>query len=73
MVQIVPGAYFTGNIARVTAYEKVSEEFEIKRGEKIANMILFLAACGLFQGKGQGPQALEIFEYGEGEMGKEET
>jgi len=33
--EIVPGAYFTGNIERVTAYEKVPTTFQIKRGEKI--------------------------------------
>lgn len=32
--QIVPGAYFTGNIERVTAYEKVPQTLLIKRGEK---------------------------------------
>jgi len=33
--EIVPGAYFTGNIERVTAYEKVPMTFQIKRGDKI--------------------------------------
>jgi 7,8-dihydropterin-6-yl-methyl-4-(beta-D-ribofuranosyl)aminobenzene 5'-phosphate synthase len=33
-VQIIPGAYFTGNIERVTAYEKVPPSLLIKRGEK---------------------------------------
>lgn len=32
--QIIPGAYFTGNIDRVTAYEKVPPTMLIKRGEK---------------------------------------
>jgi 7,8-dihydropterin-6-yl-methyl-4-(beta-D-ribofuranosyl)aminobenzene 5'-phosphate synthase len=32
--QIIPGAYFTGNIERVTAYEKVPPSLLIKRGEK---------------------------------------
>jgi 7,8-dihydropterin-6-yl-methyl-4-(beta-D-ribofuranosyl)aminobenzene 5'-phosphate synthase len=32
--QIIPGAYFTGNIERVTAYEKVPPTLLIKRGEK---------------------------------------
>lgn len=32
--QIIPGAYFTGNIERVTTYEKVSPTLTIKRGEK---------------------------------------
>ncbi len=33
--QIIPGAYFTGNIARVTAYEKVPPNMLIKRTEKL--------------------------------------
>jgi len=33
-VQIIPGAYFTGNIERVTTYEKVPPSFLIKRGEE---------------------------------------
>jgi 7,8-dihydropterin-6-yl-methyl-4-(beta-D-ribofuranosyl)aminobenzene 5'-phosphate synthase len=32
--QIIPGAYFTGNVERVTAYEKVSPSLLVKRGEK---------------------------------------
>ncbi|MBA4394976.1 MAG: hypothetical protein C0407_15595 [Desulfobacca sp.] len=32
--QIIPGAYFTGNIERITAYEKVPPSLLIKRGEK---------------------------------------
>ncbi len=35
LTEIVPGAYFTGNITRVTPYEKVPTNFQIKRGEKI--------------------------------------
>ncbi len=34
-VEIVPGAHFTGNIQRVTSYEKVPASFQIKRGEKL--------------------------------------
>lgn len=33
-IQIIPGAYFTGNIERITAYEKVPPSLLIKRGEK---------------------------------------
>jgi 7,8-dihydropterin-6-yl-methyl-4-(beta-D-ribofuranosyl)aminobenzene 5'-phosphate synthase len=33
--EIIPGAYFTGNIERVTAYEKVPKTFLIKRGENL--------------------------------------
>jgi 7,8-dihydropterin-6-yl-methyl-4-(beta-D-ribofuranosyl)aminobenzene 5'-phosphate synthase len=32
--EIIPGAYFTGNIERVTPYEKVPPSLLIKRGEK---------------------------------------
>jgi len=32
--QIIPGAYFTGNIERITAYEKVPPSLLVKRGEK---------------------------------------
>ena len=32
--QIIPGAYFSGNIERVTTYEKVQPTLTIKRGEK---------------------------------------
>jgi 7,8-dihydropterin-6-yl-methyl-4-(beta-D-ribofuranosyl)aminobenzene 5'-phosphate synthase len=32
-MQIIPGAYFTGNIERVTTYEKVPPSLLIKRGE----------------------------------------
>lgn len=32
--QIIPGAYFTGNIERMTSYEKTSSSLTIKRGEK---------------------------------------
>jgi 7,8-dihydropterin-6-yl-methyl-4-(beta-D-ribofuranosyl)aminobenzene 5'-phosphate synthase len=33
-MQIIPGVYFTGNIERVTSYEKVPPSLLIKRGEK---------------------------------------
>jgi 7,8-dihydropterin-6-yl-methyl-4-(beta-D-ribofuranosyl)aminobenzene 5'-phosphate synthase len=33
--EIVPGAYLTGGIARVTAYEKVPPAFQVKRGDKL--------------------------------------
>jgi 7,8-dihydropterin-6-yl-methyl-4-(beta-D-ribofuranosyl)aminobenzene 5'-phosphate synthase len=34
-LEIIPGAYFTGNIDRVTSYEKVPQTLLIKRGEKL--------------------------------------
>ena len=33
-VQIIPGAYFTGNIHRVTEFEKINPNLLCKRGEK---------------------------------------
>jgi 7,8-dihydropterin-6-yl-methyl-4-(beta-D-ribofuranosyl)aminobenzene 5'-phosphate synthase len=53
-VEIVPGAYFTGNIARVTAYEKVSDEFQIKRGEKIEHDTFPGEQAVFFKVKGKG-------------------
>ena len=32
-IQVIPGAYFTGNIKRVTAYEKINPNLLVKRGE----------------------------------------
>jgi len=32
-VQVIPGAYFTGNIPRVSAYEKINPSLLVKRGE----------------------------------------
>ncbi len=34
-IEIIPGAYFTGNIERVTAYEKVPPTLLVRRGEKL--------------------------------------
>jgi 7,8-dihydropterin-6-yl-methyl-4-(beta-D-ribofuranosyl)aminobenzene 5'-phosphate synthase len=34
VTQIIPGGYFTGNIERFTAYEKVPPSLLVKRGEK---------------------------------------
>jgi len=53
-VEIVPGAYFTGNIERVTSYEKVPASFTILRGEKLEHDD-FRGEQGLFfnvKGKG---------------------
>jgi 7,8-dihydropterin-6-yl-methyl-4-(beta-D-ribofuranosyl)aminobenzene 5'-phosphate synthase len=53
-IEIVPGAYFTGNIERVTAYEKAPANLKIKRGEKIETDT-FPGEQGLFfsiKGKG---------------------
>jgi 7,8-dihydropterin-6-yl-methyl-4-(beta-D-ribofuranosyl)aminobenzene 5'-phosphate synthase len=53
-VEIVPGAYFTGNIARVTAYEKVPKNFQIKRDEKIEHDTFPGEQAVFFNVKGKG-------------------
>ena len=53
-VEIVPGAYFTGNIGRVTAYEKVPTTFQIKRGEKIEHDTFPGEQAVFFNVKGKG-------------------
>ena len=51
---IVPGAYFTGNIERVTEYEKGSPILFIKRGDKM-ELDLFMGEQSLiFNVKGKG-------------------
>ena len=52
--EIIPGAYFTGNIARVTSYEKVSTNFQIKRGEKIEHDTFPGEQAMFFKVKGKG-------------------
>ena len=52
--EIVPGAYFTGNIERVTAYEKVPTTFQIKRGEKIEHDTFPGEQAVFFKVKGKG-------------------
>jgi 7,8-dihydropterin-6-yl-methyl-4-(beta-D-ribofuranosyl)aminobenzene 5'-phosphate synthase len=53
-LEIVPGAYFTGNIERVTAYEKVPKTLLIKRGEKLEHDTFpgEQALCFKLKGKG---------------------
>ncbi len=53
-IEIIPGAYFTGNVERVTAYETMPTNLKVKRGEKIENDT-FPGEQGLFfniKGKG---------------------
>jgi 7,8-dihydropterin-6-yl-methyl-4-(beta-D-ribofuranosyl)aminobenzene 5'-phosphate synthase len=52
--EIVPGAFFTGNIERVTAYEKVPTTFQIKRGEKIEHDTFPGEQAVFFNIKGKG-------------------
>lgn len=53
-VEIAPGAYFTGNIERVTSYEKVPTSFQIKRGEKIEHDTFPGEQAVFFKVKGKG-------------------
>jgi 7,8-dihydropterin-6-yl-methyl-4-(beta-D-ribofuranosyl)aminobenzene 5'-phosphate synthase len=53
-VEIVPGAYFTGNIERVTAYEKVGKTFLIKRGENLEQDTFPGEQALFFKVKGKG-------------------
>jgi 7,8-dihydropterin-6-yl-methyl-4-(beta-D-ribofuranosyl)aminobenzene 5'-phosphate synthase len=51
---IVPGVYFTGNIERVTAHEKVPQTLLIKRGEKLEPDIFPGEQALFFKVKGKG-------------------
>lgn len=55
LTEIVPGAYFTGNIERVTGYESIPQtQFQIKRGDKM-ELDIFPGEQGVFfnvKGKG---------------------
>ena len=53
-VEIAPGTYVTGNIARVTPYEKVADTFMIKRGDKIVHDIFPGEQAIYFTVKGKG-------------------
>jgi 7,8-dihydropterin-6-yl-methyl-4-(beta-D-ribofuranosyl)aminobenzene 5'-phosphate synthase len=53
-IEIVPGAYVTGNIERVTSYEKVPASYQIKRGEKIENDTFPGEQAVFFNVKGKG-------------------
>ncbi len=53
-VEIVPGAYFTGNIERVTSYEKVPTSFQVKRGEKLEHDTFPGEQAVFFNLKGKG-------------------
>jgi len=53
-VEIVSGAYVTGNIARVTPYEKVAANFQIKRGDTIEQDTFPGEQAVYFNVKGKG-------------------
>jgi 7,8-dihydropterin-6-yl-methyl-4-(beta-D-ribofuranosyl)aminobenzene 5'-phosphate synthase len=53
-VEIVPGAYISGNIERVTSYEKVPPTMQIKRGEKIEQDTFPGEQAVFFNVKGKG-------------------
>jgi len=52
--EIIPGAYYSGNIERVTPYEKVAANFKIKRGENIEHDTFPGEQAVYFKVKGQG-------------------
>jgi 7,8-dihydropterin-6-yl-methyl-4-(beta-D-ribofuranosyl)aminobenzene 5'-phosphate synthase len=52
--QIIPGAYFTGNIERVTSYEKMPATLQIKRGEKLEQDDMRGEQALFFNVKGKG-------------------
>ncbi len=53
-VEIIPGAYFTGNIERVTSYEKVPPTFTIRRGDRIEHDTFPGEQALFFKVKGRG-------------------
>jgi 7,8-dihydropterin-6-yl-methyl-4-(beta-D-ribofuranosyl)aminobenzene 5'-phosphate synthase len=53
-VEIIPGAYFTGSIERVTSYEKVPVTQQVKRGEKIESDTFPGEQAVFFNVKGKG-------------------
>ena len=52
--EIVPGAYFTGNIERVTSFEQVPTNFQIKRGESLEHDTFPGEQAVFFNVKGKG-------------------
>ena len=62
--QIIPGAYITGNIERVTTYEKVPPTYFIKRGEKIEPDDLKGEQALFFNVKGKGLLVLSSCAHG---------
>ena len=52
--QIIPGAYLTGNIERLTSYEKMPASLQIKRGEKIEQDDMRGEQALFFNVKGKG-------------------
>ncbi len=53
-IEIIPGAYFTGNIERVTSFEKVPANFQIKRGETLEHDTFPGEQAVFFNVKGKG-------------------
>ena len=52
--EIVPGGYISGNIERVTPYEKVPSAFQVQRGDKIEQDIFPGEQAVFFNVKGKG-------------------
>ncbi len=53
-VEIIPGAYSTGKIDRITSYEKVPASMQVKRGDKIEPDIFPGEQALFFNVKGKG-------------------
>ncbi len=53
-VEIVPGGYLTGNIARVTPYEQVAPTFLVQRGDKLEQDLFPGEQALLFHVRGKG-------------------
>jgi 7,8-dihydropterin-6-yl-methyl-4-(beta-D-ribofuranosyl)aminobenzene 5'-phosphate synthase len=53
-VEIIPGAYFTGRIERVTDFEKVAPNLFVMRGEKLEQDTLPGEQAAFFKLKGKG-------------------
>ena len=53
-MQIIPGAYFTGNIGRITPYEVVAPTFLVRRGDTIEHDLFPGEQALLFLVKGKG-------------------
>lgn len=63
-MQIIPGAYITGDIERVTPYEKVPPTYFIKRGEKLEPDDLKSEQALFFRVKGKGLVVLSSCAHG---------
>jgi 7,8-dihydropterin-6-yl-methyl-4-(beta-D-ribofuranosyl)aminobenzene 5'-phosphate synthase len=63
-MQIIPGAYISGDIERVTTYEKVQPTYFIKRGEKLESDDLRSEQSLFFNVKGKGLLVISSCAHG---------